>query len=411
LVINADSKVVIWLLKKKWRIVVSGILAVVAPLMSLSIFVYSQITSEFQRIVLTENETLLNLTAYHIEEKINNDISNAKTFAARPLLISSLKKNDAKGIDIHLKSFVDNSLSLEKIVVTTPRGINITSYPHDPALLGMNLSDKDWYRGVSMQWTPYVSDFFLRPAEPKRYLFVMSVPVREQSGSVVGVLVFHPKEDYFRDVLGGMHIGKGFVYMVDKHGHLVYHPGYKLDRIYDFSGVPAVGKVNKGLSGSEKGIDAAGKEVAVLTFHPMKWGWGVIMQRPEKEVLEPLRQVIIGLFLFAGIAILIGAIIAYDGMELLYFIRSLSVKLQEKEKVEREINEKLQVELGERRQAEQKLERTLVDLERSNKELEQFAYVASHDLQEPLRKVASFTELLERRYKEQLGPDADRYVG
>jgi PAS domain S-box-containing protein len=66
--------------------------------------------------------------------------------------------------------------------------------------------------------------------------------------------------------------------------------------------------------------------------------------------------------------------------------------------------------ITERKESDQHLAKTVEELKRSNDDLQQFAYVSSHDLQEPLRMVSSYTQLLAKRYKGRLDSDADEFI-
>jgi PAS domain S-box-containing protein len=66
--------------------------------------------------------------------------------------------------------------------------------------------------------------------------------------------------------------------------------------------------------------------------------------------------------------------------------------------------------ITERKEREEEMKETMDELRRSNDELERFAYVSSHDLQEPIRMVKLYSQLLERRYKDKLDSDADDFI-
>jgi chemotaxis family two-component system sensor kinase Cph1 len=71
----------------------------------------------------------------------------------------------------------------------------------------------------------------------------------------------------------------------------------------------------------------------------------------------------------------------------------------------------MQLDITERVSFEERLTRSQRELEHSNKELEQFTYAASHDLQEPLRMVSSYLQLIQERYKDKLDEDGETFIG
>jgi PAS domain S-box-containing protein len=96
----------------------------------------------------------------------------------------------------------------------------------------------------------------------------------------------------------------------------------------------------------------------------------------------------------------------YDGYKRLIGFGKIIRDITDKKRTEDTLNENMK----EKIKINEQLRKTMNELQRSNEDLGQFAYIASHDLQEPLRVISNYTKLLEKRYKDKLDEDANDFI-
>lgn len=324
-----------WILHKRRRIILSGILIVTIPLLVLSAYIYLEVTSVLEERLLKENQRLAQYTAHTIEEKLRSEIAFGTSYATRPYFLEGIVKGDKKEMHRHLKSLIENSNTVERVFITDPAGVQIDNYPLTPETIGKDFSQRDWYKGVSKNWSPYVSEFYMRTAKPQRYLFAIAVPMR-YNGNVVGCLVMQPRNDFIENAVSGVDISGdiqsnghiGHIYVVDKKGNLVFHPDYVMDRIIDFSNVPPVRNVLKGMEGIEKMIGPVHKLPVISAYHPVaEWGWGVVVEQQINAVLAPARKIQFALFTVTGFMLLLSGFFAYKGAALLVLVKKAEENL------------------------------------------------------------------------------------
>ncbi|GAB4413567.1 MAG: hypothetical protein OHK0032_09680 [Thermodesulfovibrionales bacterium] len=378
-----------WILKKRWRIILSGILLMAIPVVGLAVYVYFEVTDDFRRRVIEENQIYANIAAHHIEERLDSDIAFGRAYAARSYLIAGLQRGDKKELDIHLKNLIENSHTIERAFIASPEGIELAAYPEDPLAIGRDFSYRDWYKGVSKNWQPYVSEFYLRAGRPQRYLFAIAIPIKADDGGIRGILVMQPKEDYIKDAVADMKTGSGLIYAVDKKGNLIYHPQYESDRIVNFSSIPAVDKVRKGLKGVERMFDPVSKEPVFSAFQPIRaWGWGVVVQRPVRDVFAPVRKITYGLFAFTVAMLLLGGLLAYRAAGQVFEMQRLSDELSSSNEELQAMNEELEVQ-------QKELSDLNMRLQEVSEAKSDFLANMSHELRTPLNSIIGFSEVLQ----------------
>lgn len=263
-------------------------------LLPISVMAYISIVPYSQSLedqIETGNLATAREVSYLVGEHFNWSIKIGHYFVSTPMLVSSVENRDINGVTERLSLLLASVPDIDRAYIATPEGILLVDYPPHPELWGKNLSQRDWYRGVSRDWQPYVSEVYLREIVEPRYVVSVAIPVKNSS-KVIGIVVMQHRLETVQKWVAPVRLGKsGIIYIVDKNGRLVAHPTKDPTiQPHNYSSVHIVGNVLIGKEGVENTYDPFENKTMLSAYVPVRgMGMGIIAQQPIEEAFSPIK--------------------------------------------------------------------------------------------------------------------------
>lgn len=279
---------------------------------------------------LHSDRIVARMTAMLLQEHENGTIGILASHASSPWLVGSVKSRDAAGLHIHLADLKKNNNEIDLMFVTDENGILLANYPVFPEAVSQDLSNRNWYRGVSSAWAPYVSTVFQLIAGDDPLGVAVAVPVRDSDGSVIGILVNSHRLTFIDKILKSLRLDtNGTINLIDQTGHIIYSSNNPVDRVTNYPLYSSVKEAVRDQKTHLEMSEPSGKPgKRFLTIAPLDIGWTVVVERDLHSALRSeykrfLNFGVFGLLLF----LLVGGFLVYQ-----HFLREKTVALLQLER-------------------------------------------------------------------------------
>jgi len=237
-----------------------------------------------------------------------------QSYAARILLVDSVKNKDEAGVRIHLADLKQKHQEIDLAFVTDANGLLWANYPVLPGAIGRDLSFRNWYKGVSATWTPYVSTVFQLIVGDQPLGVAVAVPIHDFDGAVIGILANTQRLVAIDQLFQSLQLDlDGTLCLIDQAGNIIYNSRGNVDFITTYPLYADISKaVQEGKTKLEI-IDREGQGKKFLAVAPTDMGWTVVVERSWHDTLHSeysrlVRTGVIALLLF----LLIAAFILYQ---------------------------------------------------------------------------------------------------
>ena len=279
---------------------------VLVPILILGLFAYRIASHSIRTLVETGNASVAAAASELMRNELDRRLDLAVTTAGMPGLVAAIERRDEAAVRERLRVVVESYPGVDRALVADLYGVAWSDYPRAPESLGQSFTMRDWYRGVTNGWNPYVSEVFRRNSAPRPLVVAISVPVRSGT-NIIGILSHQYRLEFLTAWTRQLKLGeKGSLYLIDHTGTVAAHPGLDLqaNEHEEYANVPQVQQALAGRSHSGEYQDPVAHRTMEATFVPVRvgeWYWVVVAQQPVEEAFAPLRRLRLQLGAGAGI--------------------------------------------------------------------------------------------------------------
>ncbi len=311
-----------WISRGRVRLYILFLFLMVLPIAFFAFSVTRVLRQQAETQAAVESRQIARLSATLVEEHFRQSTAFLEAFAIRRLFRHAWAERNLSDLTAHLAQA--KALRPDFLFVSvydldgTMRGI----YPPDTAVINQNFAFRDWYKGVSRQWKPYISEVYQTAVSGHQIVVAIAVPVKDDQGKPIGILM----APYAVDVISKRLVetkleGAWTISLIDQNHHLAAHP--RMDAYSapaDLSGYEPVKRVHAGQAGS--GTFFRENDSYFTQYAPVpEYGWGILVEQPTKSLQ-------LGIGAVGHRVWLLGMVLVFVGLGVAAFMGSLYAQLE-----------------------------------------------------------------------------------